>query len=170
VASHYSSSNGYYNAAVGNFNAISTDYNNILTGLGRLPTHQNNFLNEVEVLKRCKILDKLNLARERLQKCFTGFSFASKEGKIRNRVFGARTGLHLEYSGKLVILPDFPIPAAAYNATTCHPGSCLNAYPYNSGELTSNQRKACYNNKDSSDCWDAIKNYLEDYYCCQWVP
>ena len=170
VASHYSSSNEYYNAAVDNFNAISTDYSNILTSLGHLPTYQNNFLNEVEALKRCKILDKLNVARERLQKCFTGFSFASKKGKIKNRVFGARMGLHLQYSGKLVILPDFPIPATAYNATTCHPGSCLNAYPYNSEELTSNQRKACYDNKDSSDCWDAIKNYLEDYYCCQWVP
>ena len=174
VASHYSSSHNYYNSAVGYFNAVSTDHSDIVTSLGTLPTYKDNFIKAVltqeRVLFRCKILDKLNIARERLQKCFTGFSFASKEGKIKNRVFGARMGLHLEYSGKLVILPNFPIPAKAYNASTCSPPSCLNAYPYNSEELNAGEKQTCYKNKDSSDCWDAIKDYLEDYYCCQWVP
>ncbi len=174
LASHYSSSNGYYNNAVAYFDAVSADHSKIDASLGTLPTYKTNFVKAVvvpeRVLLRCRILDKLNIARERLQKCFTGFSFASKEGKIRNRVFGARMGLHLEYSGKLVILPDFPIPAKAYNASTCSPPSCLNAYPYNSEELSATERQACYKNKDSSDCWGAIKDYLEDYYCCQWIP
>ncbi len=174
VESHYSSSYNYYKAAVAYFDAVSTDHSDIFASLRTLPTYKDNFIKAVltpdKVLFRCKILDKLNIARERLQKCFTGFSFASKEGKIKNRVFGARMGLHLEYSGKLVILPNFPIPAKAYNASACSPPSCLNAYPYNSEELSAGERQACYKNKDSSDCWDAIKDYLEDYYCCQWVP
>ena len=175
VVSHYSSSNNYHNAAKDNFETISDDYDAIEDSVdNNLPTYKDGFIEAVlipeKVLLRCKILDKLNIARERLQKCLTGFSFASKEGKIKNRVFGARMGLHLEYSGKLVILPDFPIPAKAYNASACSPPSCLNAYPYNSEELSAGERQACYNNKDSGACWDAIGDYLEDYYCCQWVP
>ena len=174
VMSHYSNSNDYHNAAKDNFETISDDYQAIEGSVDNLPTYKRDFVEAVlipeKVLLRCKILDKLNIARERLQKCLTGFSFASKEGKIKNRVFGARMGLHLEYSGKLVILPDFPIPAKAYNASACSPPSCLNAYPYNSEELSAGERQACYNNKDSGACWDAIGDYLEDYYCCQWVP
>jgi len=174
VTTYYNSSLTYYNLAQTNSSNISNHLSNVTSSISVLGGYKDDFIDAVasapKVLQRCRILDKLNIARERLQKCLTGFSFASKEGKTKNRVFGARMGLHLEYSGKLVILPDFPIPAKAYNASACSPPSCLNAYPYNSEELNATERQACYDNKDSGDCWDAISDYLEDYYCCQWVP
>jgi hypothetical protein len=144
-------------------------YNSIGTSIGKLPGYFNKFSNLISATNlsltdpnRCTILHKLTNSREKLQKWITGYGFASKEGKVKKRLFSSKIGLDLLHARKLVILPDgFFYPAGE---------NYIAAYPYNSSKLSLTQQAVCRRNRVSTECWNYIIDLIEDYYCCETVP
>lgn len=107
---------------------------------------------------RWTVLDILNLSRNKLDKCITGYSLPLKEGAKSYTLLSCEEGIDTLSSGSATIFPSFPYPSVP---------DMWNCQPYNSSYLTAAQKTACLNNKQHPDCTNAIVNLLDDYYCLQ---
>jgi len=107
---------------------------------------------------RWTVLDILNLSRNKLDKCITGYSLPLKEGAKSYTLLSCGEGIDTLSSGSATIFPSFPYPSIP---------NMWNCQPYNSSYLTVDQKLACLNNKQHPDCTNAIINLLDDYYCLQ---
>ncbi len=108
---------------------------------------------------RWTVLDVLNLSREKLDKCVTGYGLPLKQGAKSYTLLSCEEGLNSLAFGSFTILPSFPYP----------PSSAMwNCQPYNNMDyLVPEDRLNCLHNKQHPDCTGKINNLLDDYYCLQ---
>lgn len=122
-----------------------------------LPTDENRFT----------LLDTLNVSRSRFNQCVQGFGQAYKEATTSTYLFTCEEGISAQKLGSLLILPEFP----PHNSLVDDPNitsEMWNCYPFNSSRLNSDQKTKCFYNKDkNSECQEYIRNYTNDFYCCQ---
>jgi len=107
---------------------------------------------------RWSTLDILNLSREKLDKCITGYGLPLKQGAKSYTLLSCEEGIDALLTGSTTILPSFPYPSSL---------GMWNCQPYNSDYLTPDQKTVCLNNKQHPICTNAIINLLDDYYCLQ---
>ena len=105
---------------------------------------------------RWEILDILNLSRQKLEKCITGYGYPFKKDMVKNRLLSCEESIDTVVLGTGVIYPDFPYPVS---------DNKWNCGPFNSSYVEVNQQISCRNNKELPACRDAIKNLIDDYYC-----
>jgi hypothetical protein len=119
---------------------------------------------------RCALLDKLTISRERLQAydpiyspkgCPSIYEIAPRGAKVKGGyVLNCRMALDLEKTGELDIRPDFLFPDL-----NCYPFG--DYHPSTFYKLTPAQQSLCRSDRDSSNCFNAIKDLLDNYYCCR---
>ena len=102
---------------------------------------------------RWKILNKLLNSRVKLEECITGYGFAIKESKVKMRVLSCEIALDKIYLGEFNILGYFEDKISPFP----------HCYPYN----TASVKPICERNKDSLECREAIKNLMDNYFCCE---
>jgi hypothetical protein len=113
-------------------------------------------------MNKCTILDKLSISREKLEKCLTGFGVPVQTGAAKMRTLACRGAwdsvrLPAGHEDKLIISPSFPYPAT---------DTQLNCYPFNSEDLTKEQKLVCLTNTLDSNCATSTSDLLDNYYCC----
>jgi hypothetical protein len=131
-------------------------------------TSHNLFLSSDE--NRFTLLDTLNVSRSRLNQCVQGFGQAYKEAATSTYLFTCEQGITAQKLGSLLILPEFPPHNSVLDTPDIlpNPDTTWNCYPFNSSRLNASQKTDCFNNKDKgSECQAYIKNYMNDFYCCQ---
>lgn len=123
-----------------------------------------------EIPGRFELLDKLKLSRERLTGCVNGYGYPYKESSNEVRVFSCYEGVN----SSLVILPEFPYPDMSQAKDKDNNSApYINCYPYNSDELTAEQKEICFYNinrtgtESNPGCLTITKSYMDNYYCCQ---
>jgi hypothetical protein len=122
-----------------------------------LPTDENRFT----------LLDTLNVSRSRFNQCIQGFGQSYKDAAVQTYLFTCEQGISAQKLGSLLILPEFPPHNSQVDAPNIS-SEMWNCYPFNSSRLNNDQKTDCFNNKDkNSECQEYIKNYTNDFYCCQ---
>jgi hypothetical protein len=115
-------------------------------------------------INRWRTLEMLTISRERMEACVLGYGKAYKINLSEAILFSCQEGIDAGILNKYVVVPEFPYPKSS---------SSWNCYPLNSNNLTVDQKKTCYANKDlewngsSQGCQIIIKEYMDNYYCCQ---
>jgi len=128
------------------------------------------YANNLEITEenRFTLLDTLNVSRSRFNQCVQGFGQAFKDAATTTYLFTCEEGISAQRLGSLLILPEFPTHNSLLDASLINPQETWNCYPFNSSKLTEQQKIDCFNNKDkNSQCQTYIKNYTNDFYCCQ---
>lgn len=121
-------------------------------------------INKVD--SRFSLVEKLRDSRKKLNSCVNGYSFPYKQNLSKSFVFNCLEGISHQTIDNLVILPEFPYPSTK-NA------KYQNCYPYNSVDLTADQKNKCFENiyrvGDISDpgCQMIVDDYMDNYYCCK---
>ncbi|MFZ3054805.1 MAG: pilin [Minisyncoccales bacterium] len=115
---------------------------------------------------RFNLVEKLETSREKINSCITGYSFPYKENLSTAFVFNCLEGISHQTIDNLIILPEFPYPSTKNSGYQ-------NCYPYNSSDLTAEQKNKCFQNiyrvGDESDpgCQTIVEDYMDNYYCCK---
>ncbi|MFA5714155.1 MAG: hypothetical protein WC998_00260 [Candidatus Paceibacterota bacterium] len=127
----------------------------------------NSSLTEGNTIKnRFVLIEMLLDSRRKMNSCITGYGSSYKENKSQTQIFNCLEGINHVTLDKLVILPDFPYP------NTKNEGY-QNCYPYNSLDLTKEQRSKCFQNINrvgdgtNPGCQMDVEEYMDNYYCCK---
>jgi len=118
------------------------------------------------VTSRFDILEKLEESREKLGRCVKGYSAAYKDNPTEIvEIFSCTEGVN-GVDG-LLVLPTFPWPDKSKETWPYY-----NCYPYNSSELTKEEKRDCFYNplregtESNPGCLRFIEDYMDNYYCC----
>lgn len=127
-----------------NVNQSIINYNNFITAKNLKENEPNRFI----------LLNLLDISRERLNTCFTKYSF---DGSINSAIMdtiSCESIYNWRNKGYLTTYPDFIL--------TENQGY-FDCYPYNTDE---NLRGSCVLNLDSVQCLQLRSTYMNNYYCC----
>ena len=152
--------NSVYGKIENHFDNIKNYYNTLKDRPQNILNSYNRFIDLIEAKNllpddpnRWKIINKFLNSRVKLEECVTGYGFAIKETKTKMRVLSCEMILDKIYLGELNVLGYFE------DKITPFP----HCYPYN----TSAVKPICEKNKDSLECREAIKDLMDNYFCCE---
>jgi hypothetical protein len=116
-------------------------------------------------ISRVKLLENLSISRDKLEGCVGGYGLPQGEGNNQTNLLSCQDGVIYTLLHQLEIGPSFPWPNKA---------SYINCYPFNSSDLTAEEKNICLKNPTGQGkagdikCQDLMynKNMMDNYYCC----
>ena len=113
---------------------------------------------------RWQILNKLLNSRVKLEECITGYRIPLKEVMTKMRVLSCEIALDKIYLGELNILGYFEDKITPF--PHCYP-----YYPSKTASykrfIEENIQPICEKNKDSLECREAVRDFMDNYFCCE---
>ncbi len=168
-----------------NFGSITNAYNQIENHSGNIESYYNILKDRPAIISnpkdrisdltnvqnllpddpnRWEILNKLLNSRVKLEECLTGYGSVIQEIKTKMKVLSCETALDKIYLGELNIIGYFE------DNITPFP----HCYPYYASEtalykqfIEENIQPICETNKDSLECQEAIRSFMNNYFCCE---
>lgn len=163
--------NNTYNEIENHYNNIEDYYNSLEPRPQNIADSTERIINLIEAENlsdedpnRWKILNKLLNSRVKLEECLIGYEFALKETKTNMRTLSCEIALDKIYLGELNILGYFEDKIIPFP----------HCYPYYASEtsmfkefIEENIQPICETNKDSLECREAIRDFMDNYFCCE---
>jgi hypothetical protein len=128
---------------------------------------------KIDIEKRFDLFDMLKDSRERLNGCVNGYSIPYKESADNVRILSCYEASNASDTD-INVIPEFPFLELGkpIDEDIKKGIKYINCYPYNSNNLTDEEKQICFyniNRTGISDpgCMTITKNYMDNYYCCQ---
>lgn len=126
-------------------------------------------------LNRWKLTTTLMDSRNKLENCLMGYARVMRTKSIAATLLSCMIALDRINLADLLVVPGFnkfPSKQGELYEELCFdeltpeiPSEVC--YPYNSEYwLNEDQRNRCKQNKDSNDCYEAMKNLMYNFFCC----
>lgn len=123
-----------------------------------------------EELNRWKIVYAFTDSRNKLENCLMGYARVLESKRATATLLSCMVALDRINLADLLVVPGFNKFASkpeelCFEELAPEPSEVC--YPYNSKAfLTDDEINRCKQNKDSSDCYEAVKDLMDNFSCC----
>ena len=123
-----------------------------------------------EELNRWKIVYAFTDSRNKLENCLMGYARVLEPKRVTATLLSCMVALDRINLADLLVVPGFNKFASkpeelCFEELAPEPSEVC--YPYNSKAfLTDDEINRCKQNKDSSDCYETVKDLMDNFSCC----